>query len=71
MKEVIENIFEVIDEYGSDLCDIDTLVRTDEKGGVFLSCADCIFKDTDKDLGVEIAGCPYECVGNEDILKWK
>ena len=30
MKEVIENIFEVIDEYGSDLCVIDTLVRSDK-----------------------------------------
>lgn len=69
MKEVIENIFEVIDEYGSDLCDIDTLVRTDKYGADFLSCEDCIFNGVDKEFGLDIAGCPYECTGNEDILR--
>lgn len=69
MKEVIENIFEVIDEYGSDLCDIDTLVRTDKYGEEFLSCEDCIFNGVDKKFGLDIAGCPYECTGNEDILR--
>ena len=69
MKEVIENIFEVIDEYGSDLCDIDTLVRTDKYGADFLSCEDCIFNGVDKEFGWDIAGCPYECTGNEDILR--
>ena len=64
MKEIVENVCSIIDTYGLDLCDIDTLVRTDEKGEVFLSCADCIFKETDKDLGVVVAGCPYECVGD-------
>ena len=37
MKEVIENIFEVIDEYGSDLCDIDTLVRLINMVQIFLA----------------------------------
>ena len=69
MKEVIENIFEVIDEYGSDLCDIDTLVRTDKYGADFLSCEDCIFNGVDKEFSLDIAGCPYECTGNEDILR--
>ena len=69
MKEVIENICEITDEYGSDLCDIDTLVRTDEKGEVFLSCEDCIFNGVDKEFGLDIAGCPYECTGNEDVLR--
>ena len=68
MKEVIKNIFEVIDEYGSDLCDIDLLVRT-ERDRKFLSCEDCIFSDVDKEFGLDIAGCPYECTGNEDILR--
>ena len=68
MKEVIENIFEVIDEYGSDLCDIDLLVRT-ERGGEFLSCEDCIFSSIDKEFGLGITGCPYECTGDEDILR--
>lgn len=68
MKEVIENICEVIDEYGSDLCDIDILVRT-ERDGEFLSCEDCIFNGVDKKFGLGIAGCPYECTGDEDILR--
>ena len=55
MKEVIENICEVIDEYGTDLCDIDILVRTDKYGEEFLSCEDCIYQDT-KELGY--TGCP-------------
>ena len=67
MKEVIENIFEVIDEYGSDLCDIDMLVRM--KGDREISCEDCIFNGVDKEFGLDIAGCPYECTGNEDILR--
>ena len=58
MKEVIENICEITDEYGADLCDIDTLVRMDKYGADFLSCEDCIFN-----------GCPYECTGDEDILR--
>ena len=69
MKEVIENIFEVIDEYGLDLCDIDTLVRPDKYGADFLSCEDCIFNGVDKKFGLDIAGCPYECTGDEDILR--
>ena len=69
MKEVIENIFEVIDEYGSDLCDIDTLVRMDKYGEEFLSCVDCIFNGVDKEFGLGLAGCPYECVGDKDILR--
>ena len=69
MKEIVENVCSIIDTYGLDLCDIDTLVRTDEKGEVFLSCDDCIFKETDKDLGVAIAGCPYGCTCCEDILR--
>ena len=69
MKEVIENIFEVIDEYGSDLCVVDTLVRTNKYGEEFLSCEDCIFSGVDKEFGLGIAGCPYECTGDEDILR--
>ena len=69
MKEVIENIFEVIDEYGADLCDIDTLVRTDKYGADFLSCEDCIFNGVDKEFGLDIAGCPYECTDDVDILR--
>ena len=69
MKEVIENIFEVIDEYGSDLCDVDTLVRTDKYGADFLSCEDCIFNGVDKEFGLGIAGCPYELVGKDNLLK--
>ena len=55
MKEVIENICEVIDEYGAELCDIDTLVRTDKYGEEFLSCEDCIYKGTEANILV----CPY------------
>ena len=69
MKEVIKNICEVIDEYGADLCDIDTLVRTDKYGEEFLSCIDCIFNGIDKEFGLGIAGCPYECTGDVDILR--
>lgn len=69
MKEVIENICEVIDEYGADLCDIDTLVRTDKYGEEFLSCEDCIFNGVDKEFGLDTAGCPYECTGDIDILR--
>ena len=68
MKEVIEHICEVIDEYGVDLCDIDMLVRMEEKKE-FLSCEDCIFNEVDKEFGLDIVGCPYECTGNEDILR--
>ena len=68
MKKVIKNICAVIDEYGSDLCDIDMLVRT--KGDrEFLRCVDCIFNGVDKKFGLGIAGCPYECTGDEDILR--
>ena len=69
MKEVIENICEITDEYGADLCDIDTLVRTDRYGEEFLSCENCIFNGVDKKFGLGIAGCPYECTGDEDILR--
>lgn len=69
MKEVIENICEITDEYGADLCDIDTLVRTDKYGEEFLSCVDCIFNGVDKEFDLGIAGCPYECTGDEDILR--
>ena len=69
MKEVIENICEITDEYGSDLCDIDTLVRTNKYGEEFLSCEDCIFNGVDKEFGLDIAGCPYECTGDVDILR--
>ena len=68
MKEIIKNIFEVIDEYGSDLCDIDLLVRT-ERDRKFLSCEDCIFNGVDKEFGLGIAGCPYELVGKDNLLK--
>lgn len=68
MKETIENVCAVVDEYGADLCDIDMLVRT-EGAGKFLSCADCIFNGIDKKFGLDIAGCPYECTGDEDILR--
>ena len=68
MKEIIKNIFEVIDEYGSDLCDIDLLVRT-ERDRKLLSCEDCIFSGVDKEFDLGIAGCPYECTGDEDILR--
>ena len=68
MKEIIKNIFVVIDEYGSDLCDIDLLVRT-ERDRKFLSCEDGIFSGVDKEFGLGIAGCPYECTSDEDILR--
>ena len=67
MKEVIKNICAVVDEYGSDLCDIDLLVRM--KGDREISCEDCIFSSIDKEFGLDIAGCPYECTGDEDILR--
>ena len=60
---------EQIDSVYYCLCDIDTLVRTDKYGEEFLSCEDCIFNGVDKEFGLDIAGCPYECTGNEDILR--
>lgn len=69
MIEVIENMCEVIDEYGADLCDIDILVRTDKCGEEFLSCEDCIFSGVDKEFGLGIAGCPYEYICDENILR--
>lgn len=69
MKEIIENICEITDEYGADLCDIDMLARIDEKDEEFLSCEDCIFNGVDKKFGLDIVGCPYECTGDEDILR--
>ena len=41
----------------------------DKYGADFLSCEDCIFNGVDKEFGLGIAGCPYECTGDEDILR--
>ena len=42
--------------YSNMLCTLDTLIRIDENVQV-LSCAHCVFKDTDK--FVNFLGCPF------------
>ena len=69
MKEDMINIEYAITASKLNLCDIDTLVRTDKYGEEFLSCVDCIFNGVDKEFGLGIAGCPYECTGDEDVLR--
>ena len=67
MKEVIEHIFEVINEYGVDLCDIDMLVRTDEKGEGFVLFI--WIKDENKDdivwFGINCKTPKYHLFDNE------
>ena len=62
MKEVIESVCEVIDEYGADLCDIDVLIRIDEGLGLVM-CSKCAFKDTE----VNLLACPYRSLFREEI----
>ena len=62
MKEVIESVCEVIDEYGADLCDIDVLIRIDE-GLCLTMCSNCAFKDTE----VNLLACPYRSLFRKEI----
>ena len=62
MKEVIESVCEVIDEYGADLCDIDVLIRIDKGLGVAM-CSKCAFKDTE----VNLLACPYRSLFRKEI----
>ena len=62
MKEVIESVCEVIDEYGAYLCGIDTLIRIDEGLGLTMG-SKCAFKDTE----VNLLACPYRSLFRKEI----
>ena len=54
--EDLEVILMEVDSGVPELCCADTLIRIDENVQV-LSCAHCVFKDTDK--FVNFLGCPF------------
>ena len=64
MKELIENIYTIVDECGVDSCDIDMLVRIG-KGNLF-DCTNCIFKVAEN---IKYEGCPYDWVDKDGLLK--
>ena len=48
------------------LCVADTLISmfADKHFG----CVNCVYRDTKKSRETDLAGCPYDCVGNEKVL---